>query len=136
MATYKKYKDLSNNEESRQKQEVKKQELNDEEQITKIESVEHKKWLIENNKVVVVDIYGDWCGPCKVIMPKYKDICSRYSRNGECAVVKEDVDKQISSDVRGVPTFQFFFKGKPQGVIVGGDIAGVERKLVELLNSE
>lgn len=133
MATYKKYKDLSNNE--GQKQEVRKQEL-DEDPVIKIESAEHKKWLIENNKVVVVDIYGDWCGPCKVIMPKYKDICSRYSRNGECAVVKEDVDKQISNDVRGVPTFQFFFKGKPQGVIVGGDIAGVERKLVELLQYE
>jgi len=133
MATYKKYKDLSNNE--GQKQEVRKQEL-DEDPVTKIESAEHKKWLIENNKVVVVDIYGDWCGPCKVIMPKYKDICSRYSRNGECVIVKEDVDKQFSSDVRGVPTFQFFFKGKSQGVIVGGDIAGVERKLVELLQYE
>ena len=128
---YAKYKDLGDKEEivveSLLQQEVGGGE------IESIESSDHKKYLISNNKVVVVDVYGDWCGPCKAIEGKYNQMAQQYSRGGLCAVVKEDVDKKISTGVRGVPLFQFFFKGQPAGVITGADIGSVEKKLMQLL---
>jgi len=104
--------------------------------LVSIESLDNKNWIIQNNKVVVVDIYGDWCGPCKAIEPRYNQIAQQFSRQGECAVVKEDVNKNITGGIRGVPTFQFFFKGKPAGIVTGGDIETVERKLVQLLQQQ
>ena len=130
---YAKYKDLGDKEELMDVDKGLSPQVNEDSILDNIESSEHKEWVIQNNKVVVVDVYGDWCGPCKSIEPRYKEMTKQYSRAGECAVVKEDIDKKITTNIRGVPTFQFFFKGQPAGIITGGDIRGVENKLIQLL---
>ena len=133
MATYAKYKDLGDSQEIESKTEENFE--NTSQPIEKIESKEHKDYLINNNKVVVVDVYGDWCGPCKQIEPRYRELSGTYTKGGLCAVVKENVDDKITDKIRGVPTFQFFLRGKPVGVITGGDINGVEAKIKELISS-
>jgi hypothetical protein len=40
-----------------------------------------------------------------------------------------------AEEVKGVPTFQFFKQGKYVGSIVGADVPGVEKKLLELLSN-
>ncbi|XP_021632496.1 thioredoxin F-type, chloroplastic isoform X2 [Manihot esculenta] len=38
-------------------------------------------WPIVNSageKIVVLDMYTQWCGPCKVIAPKFKDLSEKY----------------------------------------------------------
>jgi len=37
--------------------------------IINIKTIEEKKMLLENNKICVFYIYGDWCGPCKIASP-------------------------------------------------------------------
>lgn len=133
MSNYAKYKDLGDRQEFMNTEKEQPRQQPRQEEIESIENGEHKKWLIQNNKVVVVDIYGDWCGPCKQIEPKYNELAQKYSRARECAIVKENVDKKISPTVRGVPTFQFFFKGQPAGIITGANIANVEQKIIQLL---
>lgn len=130
---YAKFKDLGEQDEIMVNQGGQQMLIEQEGEVESIESLEHKKYLIRNNKVVLVDIYGDWCGPCKAIEKKYTQIAQQYSQGGVCAVVKENIDKKISPNVRGVPTFQFYFKGQPAGVITGADIVNVEKRLVQLL---
>jgi len=133
MSSYAKYKDLGDKDELMDVEQEFSPQLGENSSLNTVESADHKKWIIQNNKVVVVDIYGDWCGPCKAIEPKYKQMAQQYSRKGECVLAKEDVDKKITNGIRGVPTFQFFFKGQPAGIITGADIGNVEKKLVQLL---
>ena len=114
--------------------------INSNKGIIEIENIDQKINLIHQNKVCVVDIYADWCGPCKQIAGRYEELSRKYSRPGVCAVAKENVDKNIKNvslfpEAKGVPFFQFFKNGVFNTSIVGADIKAVEQKIVELINS-
>jgi thioredoxin 1 len=103
--------------------------------VQEIQSLDHKKYLIISNEICIIDIGGDWCGPCKEIAPKFAKLSKKYEIPERCILVKEDVDRNFSPDIRGVPTFQIYNKGKLFETIIGADISKVENILVELLNS-
>jgi len=101
--------------------------------LIEIQDAEHKELIRRKNLIVCVDIYADWCQPCKDIEPRYADIASRFELRDTCAVVKENLDKRITPDITGVPTFQFFRNGNLVDQIVGADIEKVEKTLTNLL---
>jgi len=103
--------------------------------VVEIQNLEHKKHLISNNRVCVVKIHADWCQPCKQIAPRYNQIANKYSGPGLCCLSQENSELGISN-VRGVPTFQFFKEGRYlNNDIVGADISLVEKRIMELLQS-
>ena len=97
-------------------------------------SADDKNVAVSNHRLTVVDVYADWCGPCKTIAPKVADLASKYNRPGHCLVCKEDAELELSPDVRNLPTFQFYVDGKRvTEPIVGADVDAVERRILELL---
>ncbi len=92
--------------------------------VPEITTKEDKDSLIKNNKVVVIDVYADWCGPCKTTGPLFSDLYDRY--NEVCKLVKENVDLRLSPTVQVVPTFQIFVEGKLKSQITGANLAEVE----------
>ena len=52
--------------------------------VPTISSLEEKRKFIQGNTICVVDVYGDWCGPCKSIAPKYADMFKKYAKPGLC----------------------------------------------------
>ncbi len=34
---------------------------------------------INNSKSIIIDIYADWCGPCKMLTPIIEDLSKEYS---------------------------------------------------------
>lgn len=98
--------------------------------IVSLESQEQLKNLVMNNKVVVVDIYGDFCQPCRAIAPRFSKLSNMYKDSG-FVFVKEDCNKKITPGIRGVPTFNFYVNGvlQREDTIVGADIQAVENKL-------
>lgn len=91
-----------------------------------------KRQLIMSTPVVCIDIYADWCGPCKQIAPSYAVLASTYHKPGVCAIVKqkyEELDPEEKKQIHGIPTFHFFAMGKKIDEVIGGDIQQVEEKL-------
>ncbi len=78
---------------------------------------------IKGNKLVMVDFYADWCGPCKQLSP----IIEKLGRDGENAyeVYKIDVDNEVFREfvtqhfVMSIPTVIFFKGGKAVDQFVG-----------------
>ena len=42
--------------------------------IKKIEENEFEKEVLNNKKMVVVDFFATWCGPCQMLMPVLENI--------------------------------------------------------------
>lgn len=63
---------------------------------------------------VVVDLWAEWCGPCKMIAPVLDELAQEYA--GKVTVVKLDVDHNPTAPmkygVRGIPTLLMFKDGE------------------------
>ena len=81
-----------------------------------------------DNKVVIVDFWADWCGPCKKIAPILDEIASEY--NVMIAKVHVDQEQDLANkyDVSTIPTLLVFENGLPVKRVVG---AQPKHKLVK-----
>jgi putative thioredoxin len=67
-------------------------------------------------KLVVLDFWAEWCGPCKQLGPVLEKVCADYADKGVIlAKVDVDTNKFIASQfqVRSIPTVYAMFQGQP-----------------------
>lgn len=102
--------------------------------VPEITSIEDKETLIRHNKVVVVDVYADWCGPCKTSAPLFAELYEKYK--DYCILVKENVDLRLSPTIQVIPTFQIFNEGKLDSQITGVNLKEVEEKILTFLQQK
>jgi thioredoxin 1 len=93
-----------------------------------------KQEIIETNKIVCIDLFGDYCYPCKIIAPKFAELAKKYNTKGEIYLCTEDVEKGLTPDCTGVPMFLFYFNGRYTTSIIGGNLEEVEKELNRLIN--
>ena len=70
---------------------------------------------VKNSDIpVLVDIWAEWCGPCKQIAPALEEIAEEME--GKLKVVKVDADSNptsvMSMGVRGIPALFIFKNGE------------------------
>lgn len=76
--------------------------------------------LNEKEKLVLVDFYADWCGPCRLMAPIVEEL-SQEMENVKFIKVNVDENSQLASQysVLSIPTFLLFKEGKVVGQMVG-----------------
>ena len=76
---------------------------------------------IKNNKVVLVDFWANWCGPCRALAPTIQELAKEY--NGKALVGKLDVDENSATAERfqvfSIPTMIIFKDGCEAERLVG-----------------
>ena len=74
---------------------------------------------LEDNSVLIVDFWADWCGPCKKIAPILDEIASEYN----ITIAKVHVDEQPALankyDISSIPTVVVFENGLPVKKVLG-----------------
>ena len=69
---------------------------------------------LNDGKLMMVDFWADWCGPCKMLSPVIDDLAKQYE--GKAVVGKVNVDEEqelaIRYGVMSIPTVIFFKDGK------------------------
>lgn len=107
-------------------------------EVPQITSMQERRSLIENNKVVVIDNYTTWCGPCKQCAPKFAQLAKTYVRPGLCVFAKENVEDKLGgypARISGVPCFHFYVNGQFMNdmTITGADVDQVGNTIKNLL---
>lgn len=78
--------------------------------------------IINSDKVVFVDYYADWCGPCKMMGPIVEELAEEYA--GKAAFAKCNIDDNMGiaqqNRIMSIPTFIIYKDGKPVDAIIGG----------------
>ena len=125
--SYKQYRDLGNTGNS-----------NTDKNLTTVVELltnEQKQQVITSNAVCVIDVYANWCGPCKSSAPIFNKLADLYSSPGKCVLVKQNIENNLANDIQifGVPMFLFYKEGQLVDSMSGGDMQSVESKIRELL---
>lgn len=78
--------------------------------IHHIENEQILSEVINSEKLVIVDFFAEWCGPCQMLAPILKNLEQKYTDSIE--VYKVDVDESQAVAMRygitAMPTLLFF----------------------------
>ena len=93
--------------------------------------------IVEDHKVVFIDAWATWCGPCRTLSPILEELQEKYGEKG-LKVVKLDVDQNrefsMENQITGVPSVLVYSEGKR---VVFDDGAGKKMdKLVGVMPPE
>ena len=68
-----------------------------------------KEWKYKGDKPAIIDLYADWCGPCRMTAPIMKELAKEYA--GKIVIYKVNVDKEKelaalfnATTIAGTPT--------------------------------
>lgn len=88
--------------------------------IREITKSNFEEEVLKSEKLVLVDLYAEWCGPCKMVAPIIKELAEEYK---DIVVCKVDVDNntEIASkyNIRNIPTILFIKDGQVVDKLVG-----------------
>lgn len=81
---------------------------------------EPTKFVFKGDRPVVIDFYADWCGPCRTLSPRLKEVAAQYK--GQVKVYKVNVDNEPelarAFGVSALPTLIYIpLKGTPSNSI-------------------
>jgi peptide-N4-(N-acetyl-beta-glucosaminyl)asparagine amidase len=87
-------------------------------------------------RLVVVDFYADWCGPCRMIAPAFENLSNEFT---DVIFIKVNVDHARSIagtyQITAMPTFIFFRDGNEVERLRGADPNRI-RQLIQQFSSQ
>lgn len=96
-----------------------------------------QKCVIEasEQRPILVDLWAEWCSPCRVIAPVLEKIAAEFGDQLGIAKVEVDEDENMKLaghyQVRGFPTLILFQHGKEQGRFSGAKPLHFIREFIE-----
>ena len=90
--------------------------------------------LVNSGKLLIIDFWAEWCGPCKTVSPIFDKVSELYADNDKVIIGKCDVEEYpeltVQYTVRNIPTVLIIRDGEVKGRMVG---SFTEISLVELI---
>jgi thioredoxin 1 len=74
---------------------------------------------INSHKVILIDFFADWCGPCKMMNPILEEVAEEKGLWVGKLNVDENLEKTEEYSVQTIPTMVLFVDGKPVNRISG-----------------
>ncbi len=80
-------------------------------------------------KLLFVDCWAAWCGPCRALSPILEELEQKYSNNPDIGFLKVNTDEHqeyaIKNKIMGIPCVLIFFDGEPAKLKITNKETGV-----------
>ncbi|CAI9736734.1 thioredoxin-like [Octopus vulgaris] len=99
-----------------------------------IDSVEKFDQTLKENKdkLIIIDFFATWCGPCKMIAPKLKTMEEEFKSVLFCTVDVEDASEVAEKvGIQAMPTFKFYKGGEEVEEIKGASELKIREALTK-----
>lgn len=89
--------------------------------VLKINEGNFEDEVLKSEKMVLVDFYADWCGPCRMMSPIIDEIEEELQDSVKVGKVNVDENQElaIKYDVMSIPTIIIFKNGMPVKTFLG-----------------
>jgi thioredoxin 1 len=89
--------------------------------------------VIKSDKLAVVDLSAEWCGPCRMVSPIIRELAAEYDGRLVAGELNVDENPAVTATykVRNIPTVLFFKGGQVVDKQVGAVPKASYKALIE-----
>lgn len=82
--------------------------------LEKISDANFEEKVLNQSGLVVVDIYADWCGPCRLLAPTLEKLSVKYTNKVKFYKLDADTNPVTPGNyrVKGIPNLLIFKNGE------------------------
>lgn len=76
---------------------------------------------LAGNKLVLIDFFADWCGPCRTMAPVMEELAREFGENFKFGKVNVDTQQALATkfSILSIPTIIIFREAKEAERIIG-----------------
>ena len=76
---------------------------------------------LNEGKLMMVDFWAEWCGPCQMLGPVIEALAEKYEGRAVVGKINTDEEQELAMGfgITGIPTVIFFKDGKEIDRLVG-----------------
>ncbi|NWJ49950.1 MAG: thioredoxin [Bacteroidetes bacterium] len=77
--------------------------------------------VVKSDKPVIVDLWAEWCGPCRMLTPLIEEMAKEYEGRAVIGKLNVDDNPEVTAKfgVRNIPTVLYFKGGEVADKQVG-----------------
>lgn len=116
--------------------------------VITVDNSNFEKLVLNAKTPILLDVYADWCGPCRRMAPIFEEVSKQYFKGKKITFAKIKMDgfeksdkhvkllkEKLGVDITMIPTFLYVEKGKVVEQIVGSqNAANLNTKIASLIN--
>ncbi len=89
--------------------------------LINIKDDDFKKTVLDQDGLVLVDFWAEWCGPCKQIGPLLEEMANNEELSLRVAKINIDENPIVATDygIRSIPTMLLFSNGELKDTKIG-----------------
>lgn len=89
--------------------------------VLKITKENYETEVLKSDKLVLIDFYADWCGPCKMMSPIIDEIAEEVGDKIKVGKINVDENQELAMEyeVISIPTIIILQNGEVKNSFVG-----------------
>jgi thioredoxin 1 len=80
-----------------------------------------QKEVLENERLVMVDFWAPWCGPCQMLKPMVEELGEEMKDKVDVKTINVDENQKTAGEynIRSIPAILFFKNGEVVKELIG-----------------
>lgn len=89
--------------------------------VKHVEEKEFRDEILKNGKLVLVDFFATWCGPCRMLAPELEKVAEAVKEFAEVVKIDVDESRNLAKEygVMSIPTLVVMKDGEEVDRVVG-----------------